>query len=244
VIAVFENDEQRAGVFHYLKDNNFLTTNPSLYHALKGLQTNDIYLACFSGEEAEDSLPMWYMYADHGSGVCLGFDGKAMLAAHQSKFIDFPEQAYAMVVYDIKQFKYGIATFLQSIANFLTRFFADGCDDQKLNGGEFLYFVSYYVAVAALSFKHPKFAHEKECRVFCRNPREEGLPHVGFYSTSSGMVRAYIPIQYPGLATNLLRRVWLGPANLNQLDILKIFFAKSVGTLVEAKKSEIPFRNV
>jgi Protein of unknown function (DUF2971) len=46
------------------------------------------YVACFSSEEAKDSLPMWYMYAAHGTGVCLGFDGRKLIEAHQKFYND------------------------------------------------------------------------------------------------------------------------------------------------------------
>jgi hypothetical protein len=198
-------------VFSYLREHNFDLNVPSQYAALNELQQNDIYVACFSTAESQDSLAMWYMYADQGNGVCLEFDGQAMLDAHQKQFPDFPEQAYAFVIYNITEFKYGIANFLQSVINFLTQFLESGNDRKKLNDGDFLYFVSYYIGVVALSFKSPKLAHENKIRIFCRVARNEGLSHVGFCPTPSGAMKAYMPIRYPELSKSLLKGVWLGP---------------------------------
>jgi hypothetical protein len=86
IIATFENEEQRNGLFSWLKDNCFHKDNPEQYAVLSDIKPMDFYVACFSAEEAKDSLPLWYMYADHGAGVCLGFDAKNLIEAHQGHF--------------------------------------------------------------------------------------------------------------------------------------------------------------
>jgi len=76
IVATFENERERNGLFSWLKDNCFDKDNPERYAVFSDNKPMDIYVACFSSEEAKDSLPMWYMYAGHGTGVCLSFDAK------------------------------------------------------------------------------------------------------------------------------------------------------------------------
>ena len=62
-----------------------------------------------AGNSIEDE-PMWYMYADHGKGVGVGFDGGNLIDAHQKNFVGFREPFSTAVIYDVRQLKRGIAT--------------------------------------------------------------------------------------------------------------------------------------
>ena len=91
IVATFENERKRSGLFSSLKDNCFDKDNPEQYAVFNEGTPKDFYVACFSAEGAKNSLPMWHMYAGHGTGVCLGFDAKKLIEAHQKQYEGFPE---------------------------------------------------------------------------------------------------------------------------------------------------------
>lgn len=56
IIADFENERERNGLFSWLKDNCFDKDNPEQYAVLNDSKQRDFYVACFSAEEAKDSF--------------------------------------------------------------------------------------------------------------------------------------------------------------------------------------------
>ena len=165
VVLICENERERNRHFRWLKDNHFDKDNPEQYAVLNDIKPIYIYVACFSSEEAKDSLPMWYMYAAHGTGVCLGFDGKKLIEAHQKfyKDQDFPEPFHTSCFYGhegtekIPEFKQGIENYINKISNLLKEHHSNGGAIEELNKAEFLELTVYYIIVAALSFKHGAF---------------------------------------------------------------------------------------
>jgi hypothetical protein len=84
----------------------------------------DIYIACFS--ESCDDLAMWYMYADKGGGICLGFDGEHLCNAHQRIYEPWREPFFGSVIYDVREFKHGIYDFVANIGQCLNDHFSKG----------------------------------------------------------------------------------------------------------------------
>jgi len=56
IVTTFENERERSGLFSWLKDNCFDKDNPEQYAVFNESKPFDIYVACFSDEEAKDSL--------------------------------------------------------------------------------------------------------------------------------------------------------------------------------------------
>lgn len=249
IIARFENEEERNGLFSWLKDNCFHKDNQEQYAVLSNVKPMDFYVACFSAEEAKDSLPMWYMYADHGVGVCLGFDAENLIEAHQGHFKDFPEPFHTACFYGyegtgkIPEFKRGIANFINDIGNLLKQHYSNGGTPDQVNNAEFLDLAEHYLMVAILAFKHGAFAHESEWRLFTRVPRND-TTHVSFDEKKTPCMRPYILMPYNALAKDSLKEIWLGPAHPNEVDIAKTFFSQKSGKTIEIKKSQIPFRKI
>jgi hypothetical protein len=151
IIATFENEKERSGLFSWLKDNYFDKDNPRQYTILSDFAPTDFYVACFSAEEAKDSLPMWYMYADHGAGVCLGLDAKNLIETHQGHFKDFPEPFHSTCFYGhegtgkISEFKRGIAKFISDIGDLLKQHYSNGGTLEQVNNAEFLGRAEHYL---------------------------------------------------------------------------------------------------
>jgi hypothetical protein len=249
IVATFENETEKNELFAWLKNNCFDTDNPEQYAVLCDSKPMDIYVACFSGENAKDSLPMWYMYADHGSGVCLGFDKQKLIDAHQKQFEGFPEPFHTSCFYGhegtdkIPEFKRGIAEFINKISDFLKQHYSTGGTAEELNKGEFLELTMHYITVATLAFKHGKFEHESEWRLLARVPRDN-ITHVRFDENKLPNMVPYVLMPYNALAKDLLQEIWLAPAHPNEVDTAKTFFSQKCGKLVEVKKSQIPFRKI
>jgi Protein of unknown function (DUF2971) len=146
----------------------------------------DIYIACLS--ESCDDLAMWYMYADNGKGVCLGFDGQYLCKSHQAMYSNWREPFFGSVTYDVRKLKRGIYNFIVSIEQYLNDHFAKGKNTQELEEGEFFSITMYYIAAAILCFKHPKFCHEREWRLFCPVPTEK-ITNIGFGISENGAIR-------------------------------------------------------
>jgi hypothetical protein len=214
VCVFIGDDEDRQSILSWIEKQPDDISNPTPV---------DIFISCFC--EAVDELPMWYMYADHGKGVSVGFHGAALIEAHQRKFEGWREPFSTAVIYDVRQLKKGIATFLDKVIQFLRKHFSDGGSVEQLNKGEFPDFVMYYISITILAFKHPKFQHENEWRLFGLVPQGR-LTNIGFDQTENGSVRPYVIFEYPDLSEKLLREVWLAPANQSDVDVSRIFFSQ------------------
>jgi hypothetical protein len=251
IVVSFENERERNGVFSMLKDKSFDKDNPEQYAVLNCSKAIDIYVACFSAEEAKDSLPMWYMYAAHGTGVCLGFDAKKLIEAHQRRYEDqgFPEPFDTSCFYGpegtnkIREFKQGLFNFITNISEFIRQHYSAHGTPEELNKAEFLELTMHYIIVAVLSFKHGAFAHESERRLFVPVPRDN-ISHVRFDEKKLPYMVPYVLMPYNALAKNLLKEIWLAPAHLNGVDTAKTFFSQETGNPIEVIKSRIPFRKV
>jgi len=249
IVAAFENDRERNRLFSWLKNNGFDKDNPEQYAELNDDKQYDFYVACFSAESAKDSLPMWYMYADRGSGVCLGFDKQKLIDAHQKQYEGFPEPFHTCCFYGhegtdkIPEFKRGIAEFINKISDFLKEHYSNGGTAEELNKAEFLELTMHYITVATLAFKHGKFEHESEWRLLARVPRDN-ITHVRFDENKLPNMVPYVLMPYNVLAKDLLQEIWLAPGHPNEVDTAKTFFSQKCGKLVEVKKSQIPFRKI
>jgi len=186
---------------------------------------------------------MWYMYADHGTGVCLGFDAKKLIQTHQSKYKYFLEPFHAACFYGhegtetIPQFKRAIATFIKNISNLLKEHYSNGGTLEEVNEAEYLDLTCYYIIVATLAFKHGAFAHECERRFFALVPRDN-TSNVRFDEKK----RPYILMNYDALAKDLLKEIWL--AHPKEADVAKTFFSHNSGKPIEVLKSRIPFPKI
>jgi hypothetical protein len=97
----------------------------------------------------------------------------------------------------------------------------------------------YYIAAAILCFKHPKFGHEREWRLFCPVPTDK-ITHVGFGISENRVIRPYVELEHSNL--NLFKEIWLGPGNPNDRDITRIYYQQKLGRPIPVTKSEIPLR--
>jgi hypothetical protein len=244
IVADFGHEKEWNTLRSFLKDYSFDKDNPEQYAVLNDSPPKDFYVACFSAEDAKDSLPMWYMYADHGTGVCLGFDAKKLIEAHQKQFEGFPEPFQVSCFYGpegtlkIHEFKRGIAEFISKISNFLQQHYSNGGTVDELNESGFLQLTMHYILVAALAFKNGAFAHESEWRLLTLVSRDS--THVSFDEKK----RPYVLIPYNALAKNLLKEIWLAPAHPNEVDTAKTDFSQKCGKSIEVIKSQIPFRKI
>jgi Protein of unknown function (DUF2971) len=249
IIATFENEREWNGLFSWLKNNSFDKYNPGQYAELNDDKQYDFYVACFSAESAKDSLPMWYMYADRGSGVCLGFDKQKLIDAHQKQYEGFPEPFHTCCFYGhegtnkIPEFKRGIAEFINKISDILKEHYSNEGTAEELNKAEFLELTMHYITVATLAFKHGKFEHESEWRLLARVPRDN-ITHVRFDENKLPNMVPYVLMPYNVLAKDLLQEIWLAPAHPNEVDIAKTFFSQKSGKPIEVIKSQIPFRKI
>ena len=245
IIADFENEKERNRLYSWLKDNSFDKDNPEQYRVLNDSPPKDFYVACFSAEDAKNSLPMWYMYADHGTGVCLGFDAKKLIEAHQKQYEGFPEPYQVSCFYGpegalkIPEFKRGIAEFISKISNFLKQHYSNGGTIEEVNEAEFLELTMHYILVTTLAFKHGAFQHESEWRLLTLVSRDN-ITHVRLDEKK----RSYVLMPYNALAKDLLREIWLAPAHPNEVDTAKTFFSQKCGKPIEVIKSQIPFRKI
>lgn len=189
------------------------------------------------------------MYADYGTGVCLGFDAKKLIEAHQKKYEDFPEPFHISCFYGpegtgkIPEFKRGIANFIREISNLLKQHYSDGGTTEEVNKAEFLDLAEHYIIVATLAFKNGAFAHENEWRLFTLVPREN-ITHVRFDENKLPYMLPYVLMPYYALAKDLLKEIRLGPAHPNEVDIAKTFFSQKSGKPIDVRKSQIPFRKM
>ncbi len=249
IVATFENERERNGLFSWLKDNCFDKDNPGQHAVFNDIKPMDIYVACFSAEEAKDSLAMWYMYAAQGTGVCLGFDAKKLIEAHQKQYEDFPEPFLTSCFYGyegtekIPEFKRGIANFLKKVSNCLEQHYSNGGTVEEVNEAEFLELSMHYIIVATLAFKNGAFARESEWRLFALVPRDN-ITHVRFDENKLPYMVPYVLMPYNALAKDLLGEIWLAPAHPNEVDTATTFFSQKCGKRVEVKKSQIPFRKI
>jgi Protein of unknown function (DUF2971) len=249
IVATFENERERNGLFSWLEENGFDKDNPEQYAVFKEGPPKDFYVACFSAEDAKDSLPMWHMYAAHGTGVCLGFDAKNLIEAHRRKYEAFPGPFHTSCFYGpegtgkIPEFKRGIANFIREISNFLKHHYSNGGTKEGLNEGGFLELAENYIIVAALSFKNGAYSHESEWRLFTLVPRDN-ITHVRFDESKLPYMVPYVLMPYDALAKDLVRKIWLAPAHPNEVETAKTFFSQKSGKPIEVIKSRIPFRNV
>jgi Protein of unknown function (DUF2971) len=232
VCVFIGDDEDRQSILSWVEKQPDDVSNPIPV---------DIFISCFC--EARDELPMWYMYADHGKGVSVGFHGDKLIEAHQRQFEGWREPFSTTIIYDVRQLKRGIATFLDKVIEFLRKHFSEGGSVEQLNKGEFSDIVMYYISIAILAFKHPKFQHENEWRLFGLVPQGR-LTNIGFDQAENKSIRPYVILEYPDLSKKLLREVWLGPASPSDVDVARIFFSQKAGQSVTVRKSEIPFRTV
>ena len=242
IVADFGYENEWNTLRSFLKDNSFDKDNPEQYEVINRSSPMDIYVACFSADAAKDSLPMWYMYADHGTGVCLGFDAKKLIEAHQTQYEGFPEPFQVSCFYGpegtskIPEFKLGIAEFISKISNFLQQHYSTGGTVHELNESEFLELIMHYIIVASLAFKHGAFHHESEWRLLTLVPKDN-ITHVRFDEKK----RPYVLMPYNDLAKDLLKEIWLAPAHPNE-DTARRFFSQKSGKPIEVIKSQIPFR--
>ena len=179
-----------------------------------------------------DYLPMWYMYAERGEGVCMGFEMDE---------IEETERKVWPVIYDYeksqKEYKEGIRYMIKDIySDYLVRVESIKDDINKL-WDEKMTTIRYMCTLLAPIFKHPAYEFENEYRLVQYGSKER----VEYRQTEKGTVISYIIIKIP---FHTLKKVIVGPCADRRVFHSLNNELKSCNPrhLVEIEPSVLPFR--
>ena len=193
------------------------------------------YAICFS--ESQNKLSQWEKYADHSSGVAIGFDARILnnLQTEESDYMFGP-------------ITYGKDKIEKSLYSIVDDFFETHCNDSENYAQEFTKFL--HNAVIAISkhaplFKSDFFKEEQEWRLIyspkrivsriayknfhdlrlevdqTANERINGIRRsMVKYEGKSGKLRSYIELDFSDIRDKLIREIILGPqADIDPYDL-------------------------
>lgn len=181
-----------------------------------------------------DYLPMWYMYADRGEGVCMGFEMEELTDVG---FNIWP------VIYNYekldKDYKNGVNGLIKDVySDYLKR--ADNIKhDIHLLWDEKMSTIRVICTLLSPIFKHPAFEFENEYRLIQYGSENK----VESRQREKGTVISYVNIRLP---FQTLKELIIGPcADNNAYHAIHIELKYcNPQHVVEVKPSMLPFRNV
>lgn len=146
-----------------------------------------------------DYLPMWYMYADRGEGVCMGFDMEELKNENWSIW---------PVIYDYKktdkEYKTLINKAIQGVYSDYLKRVEKGENDIITLWNEKMFAIRIICTILSPIFKHPAFEFENEYRLIqygCEDKVEKR-------QTEKGTVISYVKVKIP---FTTLKKVIVGP---------------------------------
>lgn len=181
------------------------------------LNLRDYFMCCFS--KRPDVLSQWYMYADQGRGVCIGFFPESFGVPSQipqySSSIEHNRGIFPVVYLNENQ---------QNIAKLILDMIVDGSSGDLAPG----------VDVFSIAVKHHGFSHEEEVRIvevqdFRRpNLRDSitGYPgdHFEFRTKNGNAITSYRKFSFKNPDGQItLYSLWLGPECQLQIKQLGLF---------------------
>lgn len=193
------------------------------------------YAICFS--ESQNKLSQWEQYAEHSSGVAIGFNAKALNRLHteESNFMFGP-------------ITYGDSSIEVSLRRLTKTFFASHSIEDNNYSNEFISFLHNTILALANHaplFKSKFFSEEKEWRLVyapkrfvarveyknfsdlrlevdqTANEVFEGVRRsVVKYEGKAGKLRSYIELDFSSIRDRLIREIVLGPqADVGPFDL-------------------------
>lgn len=181
-----------------------------------------------------DYLPMWYMYADRGEGVCMGFELEELMGAG---WYVWP------VIYDYQRIDNDFRNWIRGeISNIYTDYLkrVDNIKhDIYLLWDEKITTIRLMCTLLAPIFKHQAFEFENEYRLVqygCEGKVEKR-------QTEKGTVVSYVKVRIP---FQILKKVIIGPCADSKVfhAIHTEFKYCNPLHLVEIEPSLLPYRNI
>lgn len=226
-----------------LKTNRWLENNPGQWAIIEKWHSLDFFFASFS--QQNDSLPMWYMYADHAKGAALGFNFDQLISEHNAILRRIGDYTlFAKVIYDEGIFKKLINDFTNKLIEFVVQ---KSEEDFKAlqngsEGNDFFSAVLHYLFLLASTFKHHAYSHEEEWRLIAVAKRHDSQNPRTFI-TKNGLVKPGIHIAYPTPLAQKICKISVALGNPNDKEWVSIFMkSKNVDCSVDV--SVIPFRDI
>ena len=188
--------------------------------------------ACFvvSFSKTPDILPMWSLYGDKGSGVCLEFSSNIIeqyYKTNRERYFHIEECLYNEDM---------ICRFLErKIEHYYDMYMKSKVSNKNVPTEKARYFATLCCTAGAY-IKHYGFEYEKEMRMSVLRNKKDWQ----FNETSSHNLSVYVEVQIP---KNALTGLIVGPT-VNMLDVRNpmIMYLRAKGINVEPIQSEIPFR--
>lgn len=181
-----------------------------------------------------DYLPMWYMYADRGEGVCMGFELEELMDA--GWYVWPVIYDYQRIDNDFRNWIYGE---ISNIYNDYLKRVDNAEHDIILLWDEKITAIRLMCTLLAPIFKHQAFEFENEYRLVqygCEGKVEKR-------QTEKGTVVSYVKVRIP---FQILKKVIIGPCADS-----KVFHAIHTELkycnplhLVEIEPSLLPYRNI
>ena len=221
--GVDEGSKIRDSAVDEILDKYFDTHNPSRM----------FYAICFS--ESQNKLSQWEQYAEHSSGVAIGFDTHALNRLHTE------ESGYAF-----GPIVYGDVNVKEQINKLTNKFLEKNrMDDNNISSkfNNFLYTTILAFANHAPLFKSDFFSEENEWRLVYTPKKlvsritydnffdfrsevdqmadQEGVRRSAIcYEGKGGKLRSYIELNFANIRNDLIREIVLGPkADVGPYDL-------------------------
>lgn len=181
-----------------------------------------------------DYLPMWYMYADRGEGVCLGFEMDEIVEAGMYVW---------PVIYNYekieKDYKDGVKCMIKDVYSDYLKRVDNIKHDIYLLWDEKMSAIRVMCTLLSPIFKHPAFDYECEYRLVqygCEDKVERR-------QTEKGTVISYAKIHIPFQA---LKKVIIGPCADSKASHAIHTELRSCDPqhIVEIESSLLPYRNI
>ena len=191
------------------------------------LKNDDITNFIVSFSKAPDILPMWALYGERGTGVCMEFSPYIINKYYKDNDIDIKKE--------IEDCKYSPKEIKDFLLWRLETIYKQYFEEEKEVRGKPLTKASYLVTMCCIAgafVKHPAFKYEQEVRM-------NVFMHKKHWKFDEKSHKPYVEIPIP---LHALTDVIVGPAA--NLDLINSMFLclRAKGLSIEPKQSEIPFK--
>lgn len=193
---------------------------------------------------SEDSLPMWNMYGNNGTGISIGFNYSKLRAFFKKTKNTDLDKCWYEIESNIGNWKQLIAMLYHECLEIQSRQREDLIKNNKIESEDrvnkiyalsSLHFLRSSITVA---FKEPAYKHEEEVKVLFEDT-EENI----YYRASKDYILPYIKINIP---LEFLERIIIGPTlnyELTELSLMKFLDSKGISDKVEIIQSQVPYRS-
>lgn len=246
IVLKLEDQKTRLEILATIEKEGLKESNPKQFALFQQFIPSDVFVSCFSAEQ--DSLPMWYMYANHAKGAALGFSFEKLISEHNDIVKDVGAPVLtAKVIYEEDKFRSLVSGFVKGLMKIITESREKNGNLKALQNGalgnDFFSSATYYLSILAVSLKHKAFAHEKEWRLFALLSRQ-GSPVQKTFAVSSGTLKPHHFIHYPTHNTAKITEFITASGNPNSSEWLEIYL-NSIGAIqCKIIPSTIPFRDI